>query len=104
MTRESTMPRARLERMSDLAGRIREIRRDRFGDDVVLLADALDLSPRTWLNYEAGVVLPPETLLRFMSLTGISPGWLATGRGLRFDELSFDVGCLETPGEGLGPS
>jgi hypothetical protein len=30
--------------MSDLARRIREIRRDRFGDDRSLLADDLDLS------------------------------------------------------------
>jgi hypothetical protein len=44
-TWESTTPGARLERMSDLARRLREIRRDRFGDDGSLLADNLDLSP-----------------------------------------------------------
>src|SRR5437868_6942668 len=42
-----------------LAERVREIRRQLYGDSgAPMLADALGLLARTWLNYESGVVIP----------------------------------------------
>jgi hypothetical protein len=65
-----------------LAGRVREIRRQLFGEQGgPLLAEALGLPERTWRNYEAGVTIPAPVILRFIELCGASPHWLLTGEG-----------------------
>jgi hypothetical protein len=69
---------------SSLAGRIRAIRVEAYGDDVEALAGALAIPARTWRNYEAGVTLPAEILLVFVEVTGASARWLATGEGDRY--------------------
>jgi len=67
-----------------LAGRVRQLRRELYGESgAVLLAEALGLPVRTWLNYEAGVTIPAEVILRFIALTGADPAWLLTGHGDR---------------------
>lgn len=97
------MSRARKGQRMDLARRIREIRLERFGDDVEMLATALALPPRTWLEYEAGAELPAEVMLRFIELTGTSFEWLLTGQGPRSDDLALDVEKLMAGRRGLGP-
>jgi hypothetical protein len=68
--------------MSHLATRIREVRRELYGEQgAPLLAEDLDLPTRTWLNYESGVVIPATVILRFIVLTGANPRWLLTGQG-----------------------
>ena len=68
-----------------LAGRLRFIREDRFGDcGVPKLARMLGLPERTWLNYEGGVLIPGEVLLRFLDATSAEPRWLLTGHGPRY--------------------
>ena len=68
-----------------LAGRIREVRRELYGDSgESILADDLGLPSRTWRNYESGVILPATVLLRFIAATGADPLWLLTGRGARY--------------------
>ena len=48
---EAMMPMQSDDR-TNLAERVREIRREFFGEDgVPLLAEALKLPPRTWMNY-----------------------------------------------------
>ena len=65
-----------------LARRIGEIRRQMFGaHGAPLLAGALQLPTRTWLNYEAGVTMPASVMLRFLEITGADPHWLLTGEG-----------------------
>jgi len=60
-----------------LASRIRQIRVERYGDHgVPALARALGLPARTWENYEHGVTIPAEVILRFIVLTGVEPGSL----------------------------
>ena len=69
----------------DLASRVREIRRDLYGEGGgPMLAEALGVLARTWANYEQGVIIPAPVLLRFLELTGADPGWLLTGRGDRY--------------------
>ncbi len=69
------------ERIS-LAGRVREIRREWFGEEgVAPLAEALRVPERTWLNYEAGVTIPAQVILRFIAVSGVNPHWLLTGEG-----------------------
>jgi hypothetical protein len=66
----------------ELAGRVREVRRQLYGESgAPMLAGALGLPTRTWLNYEAGVVMPGPVILRFIKLTRTEPQWLLTGQG-----------------------
>jgi hypothetical protein len=50
---------------ASLARRIGEIRREMFGEHgAPLVAGALRIPTRTWLNYEAGVTIPAAVILR----------------------------------------
>jgi hypothetical protein len=71
---------------SALSGRIREIREERFGEDIESLADVLDIPARTWLNYEMGVTIPAEILLAFIEIIGVRSHWLLTGKGDKYAE------------------
>jgi hypothetical protein len=74
------------QRQADLADRIREVREDLYGEyGAQFLADALDLPLRTWANYERGVVIPAEVILKLIETTRVSPCWLLTGRGPKYD-------------------
>jgi hypothetical protein len=68
-----------------LAERVREIRIALYGlNGGPLLADALRIPFRTWLNYENGCTIPAHTILRLIEVTGAHPHWLLTGEGDRF--------------------
>src|SRR5262245_55513445 len=76
---------SRSVRSGNLAGRVREIRLELFGENGgPLLAEALGLPCRTWMNYEAGVTIPAAVILRFIEVCGASPHWLLTGEGQPF--------------------
>ena len=68
-----------------LARRVRQIRRDIYGDSGgPTLAQELDLPSRTWVNYESGVVIPAPVILQFLEVTGANPRWLLKGDGDRY--------------------
>jgi hypothetical protein len=67
-----------------LARRAREIREEVFGEDLGRLAHDLRLSPRTWLNYEAGCTIPAQVILDFIEVTRVHPHWLLTGEGEKY--------------------
>ncbi len=70
---------------NDLARRIRERRLELYGENGgPLLAAALEVPFRTWLNYEQGCTIPATTMLRFIELTRTNPHWLLTGCGDRY--------------------
>jgi hypothetical protein len=70
---------------ADLAARVREIRLRLFGEHGgPLLAQALNLPARTWMNYEAGATIPALVILRFIENRCVSPRWLLTGEGEPF--------------------
>ena len=48
------------------------------------MARRLGLPVRTWYNYEAGVTVPAEVVLRIVELTAAEPTWLLHGKGQRF--------------------
>jgi len=61
------------------------VRRDHYGEEGIPdLANALDIPQRTWINYEAGVIMPAPVLLRFLTLTAAQPNWLLTGEGPKY--------------------
>jgi len=67
-----------------LARRVRQVRLELYFDDGEELAESLGLPLRTWLNYEAGYVMPATVLLEFIDVTGADPRWLLTGEGQAF--------------------
>ena len=70
---------------ADLAIRVREVREDLYGEHgAQFLADALGLPVQTWINYEQGVMIPAETILKLIDVTGVSPHWLLTGQGPKY--------------------
>ena len=73
-------------RDDELAGRVRQVRLESFGEHGgPLLAEALRLPYRTWANYEAGVTIPATVILRFIAVTEVCPHWLLTGEGPKYD-------------------
>lgn len=48
------------------------------------MARRLGLPVRTWYNYESGVTVPAEVLLRFVELTTVEPLWLLHGKGPKY--------------------
>ena len=68
-----------------LAERLRTIRAELYGErGGPELARRLELPIRTWYNYEAGVTVPAEVVLRFVELTAVEPLWLLHGKGPKF--------------------
>ncbi len=68
-----------------LGNRLRQIRVELYGDHGgPRVAEQLGIPPRSWYNYEIGVTVPAEILLRFIELTSVEPLWLLHGQGERF--------------------
>lgn len=69
----------------ELAERLREVRTEHYGErGGPELSRQLALPVRTWYNYEVGVTVPAEVLLRFVELTSVEPLWLLYGRGPKY--------------------
>src|SRR5262245_2683050 len=53
---------------------------------------------RTWYNYEPGVTVPAEVLLRVIEETGVHPLWLLSGRETKSRRnLEYDILADLTP-------
>ena len=48
------------------------------------MARRLGIPVRTWYNYELGVTVPAEVVLRFIAMTGVEPRWLLDGQGEKY--------------------
>ncbi len=84
MARRKNPPEA-VRMKSVLADRLRTTRVEIFGErGGPELARRLRLPIRTWYNYEAGVTIPGEVLLRFIEQTNVNPMWLLYGAGPQF--------------------
>jgi hypothetical protein len=76
-----------------LALRLQAVRQELYGDrGIPELAEAVGVPARTWANYEAGVVVPGTTLVRFLAITRTRPEWLLTGKGTRYLGASMPGG------------
>jgi hypothetical protein len=68
------------KRTDSLCRRLRQVRVELYGEDGgPMLAEALRLPLRTWMNYESGVTIPGQVVLSFIEVTGVCPHWLLTG-------------------------
>jgi hypothetical protein len=73
----------------ELADRLREIREDVYGENGgEVLADALKITPQTWLGYESGVVVPVKIVLQLMVMARVDHHWLLTGQGQKYVDRS----------------
>jgi hypothetical protein len=76
---------------AELGERLREVREDLYGQDgSQFLADALGIPTLTWLNYESGVSVPAEIVLRLQVFASVNAGWLLTGDGEKYDDDTED--------------
>ncbi len=48
------------------------------------MARRLGIPVRTWYNYEGGVTVPAEVVLKIIELTAVEPVWLLHGKGPKF--------------------
>jgi hypothetical protein len=84
MARRKTLPDL-MKSKYELADRLRQVRAELFGErGGPELARQLGLPIRTWYNYESGVTVPAEVVLRIIELTSVEPMWLLHGRGQKF--------------------
>jgi hypothetical protein len=84
-------------KQAELALRLRQIRKDLYGDDgAQLLADALEIQVGTWLNYERGVTMPGLVVLKLIDIARVNPHWLLTGQGDPQDDRKRHFGACRS--------
>lgn len=88
MARRKTLPES-LRAKLDLAERLAILRLELFGErGGPEMARRLGIPVRTWYNYEGGVTVPAEVVLKIIELTAVEPGWLLNGKGPKFRSAS----------------
>src|SRR5438309_5106561 len=84
MARRKTLPDS-VQAKYALAERLRMLRAELYGErGGPELARRLGLPIRTWYNYESGVTVPAEVVLKIIELTSVEPMWLLHGQGPKF--------------------
>lgn len=84
MARRKTLPDSVRAKYA-LAERLSALRAEMYGDrGGPELARQLGLPVRTWYNYEAGVTVPAEVILKIIELTNVEPIWLLHGKGPKY--------------------
>jgi hypothetical protein len=90
MARRKTLPDS-IRAKYALAERLGIIRGELYGErGGPELARQLGLPVRTWYNYEAGVTVPAEVILKLIELTAVEPMWLLHGKGPKFRPQSSE--------------
>ena len=90
MARRKTLPESVRAKYA-LAERLGFLRSELFGErGGPELARQLSLPVRTWYNYESGVTVPAEVILKIIELTSVEPMWLLHGKGPKFRSASAD--------------
>jgi Peptidase S24-like len=84
MARRKTLPESLRAKLA-LAERLSNLRLELFGDrGGPEMARRLGIPVRTWYNYEGGVTVPAEVVLKIIELTAVEPTWLLSGKGPKF--------------------
>ncbi len=74
-----------------LAERLVALRLELYGNrGEPRLAPELGIPARTWMNYERGVTIPGETILKFIEITSAVPSWLLHGEGPTLRQKEID--------------
>jgi hypothetical protein len=92
MARRKTLPESVRAKLA-LAERLAALRSELFGDrGGPEMARRLGIPVRTWYNYEGGVTVPAEVILKIIELTAVEAGWLLHGEEPRFRHVRTDRG------------
>jgi hypothetical protein len=84
MARRKTLPES-VRAKVQLAERLTALRSELFGErGGPEMARRLGIPVRTWYNYEGGVTVPAEVVLKIIELTSVEAGWLLHGEGPKF--------------------
>ena len=84
MARRKTLPESVRAKMA-LAERLAALRLELYGDrGGPEMARRLGIPVRTWYNYEGGVTVPAEVILKIIELTAVEAGWLLHGEEPKF--------------------
>jgi phage repressor protein C with HTH and peptisase S24 domain len=90
MARRKTLPESVRAKLA-LAERLAALRSELFGDrGGPEMARRLGIPVRTWYNYEGGVTVPAEVILKIIELTSVEAGWLLHGEEPKFRHLSAE--------------
>jgi len=88
-----------------LSERLRELRTEFYGErGGPDLARTLGIPVRTWYNYETGVTVPAEIILRIVELTSVEPIWLLRGEGPKLREATPAAARPDRSSQGLADS
>src|SRR5438309_1398094 len=86
-----------------LSDRLRSLRTEFYGDrGGPDLARTLGIPVRTWYNYENGVTVPAEIILRIVELTAVEAVWLLRGEGPKFRSNATGPGSSRSGGRSDG--
>jgi len=103
MARRKTLPesvRAKLALAERLATLRSELYGDRGGPE---MARRVGIPVRTWYNYEGGVTVPAEVILKIIELTSVEAVWLLHGEGPKFRHVRSErAGSGPTPSVTIG--
>jgi hypothetical protein len=103
MARRKTQPESVRAKYA-LAERLSSLRAELYGDrGGPELARQLGLPVRTWYNYESGVTVPAEVILKIIELTSVEPIWLLHGQGPKYRSAAADRRpAMAGPGVSVG--
>jgi hypothetical protein len=65
------------------------------------LARRLNIPVRTWYNYERGITVPAEIILRIIKLTSVEAEWLLDGNGPKFAKPPAESAETASPPENV---
>ncbi len=84
MARRKTLPESVRAKLA-LAERLTTLRSELYGErGGPEMARRLGIPVRTWYNYEGGVTVPAEVILKIIELTAVEAVWLLHGEGPKF--------------------
>jgi hypothetical protein len=90
MARRKTLPESVRAKVA-LAERLTALRSELFGErGGPEMARRLGIPVRTWYNYEGGVTVPAEVVLKIIELTAVEASWLLHGEGPKFRHVRPD--------------
>jgi hypothetical protein len=97
MARRKTLPES-VRAKQALAERLALLRSELYGErGGPEMARRLGIPVRTWYNYEGGVTVPAEVVLRIIELTSVEPTWLLHGKGAKFRHLRSERRDVSSP-------
>ena len=97
MARRKTLPESVRAKLA-LAERLAALRLELFGDrGGPEMARRLGIPVRTWYNYEGGVTVPAEVVLKIIELTAVEAGWLLHGEEPKFRHSVAERGHMGGP-------